>query len=410
MPTSEAGDLTANWDRAIFIDEPLTDSLVRRLTPSILKYRQESANPITVGIDSPGGSLAALDTLLGLLTGPAQNRNRGNIVTVTTNRAYSAAANLLAFGDYSVALSHSKILCHDVRYSEVENVTPSKAMDIAKSLQATNDRFALRLANEIIQRLIWVFIDVEEKVPEVTSKWPKKLAKYRSYLGAAANPITDVHFVDIASFATVLYAKLSPENDALIDSVMERLGKWVILSNLAKASPTFREKGSRIPGLLDGAKHLHKALSYNSESLDASENDLKLFFTLLVAELNEKNKKFRTNLDEATRNFFLIESMSDEKHRHSAMRLMLRNEVIFFGQSVKDLEDEERSKLVASALPYAQLFWLFCVSLCRELFEGEHVLTPRDAQMLGLVDEIAGGGEIESRREWRVKNAAASTS
>lgn len=409
MSINDTGDLTANWDRAIFIDEPLTDGLVRRLTPSILKFRQDSADPITVGIDSPGGSLASLDTLLGLLTGPAQNRSRGKIVTVTTNRAYSAAANLLAFGDYSVALSHSKVLCHDVRYSEVEDVTPSKAMDIAKSLQATNDQFALRLANEIIQRLIWVFIDLKPKFLEVTAKWPKKLAKYKSYLGEAATPITDVHFVDIASFATILYAKLSQKNDALIDNVMERLGKWVILSNLAETSPTFRKKGSRIPGLLDGAKYLHKALSYNPESLDGAEGDLKLFFTLLVAELNGKNRRFCVNLDEATRNFFLIESMSDEKHRHSAMRLMLRNERIFFGKSIKELEDAERSKLVASALPYAQLFWLFCVSLCRELFEGEHVLTPRDAQLLGLVDEIAGGGEIESRREWRVKKAAASS-
>ncbi len=400
--TVDTKDQTANWDRAIFIDEPLTDSLVRRLAPSILRLRQESTEAITVGIDSPGGSLASLETLLGLLRGPTQGRSFGKIVAVSTNRAYSAAANLLAFADYSVALSHSKILCHDVRFSEVEDVTPSKAMDLAKSLQAENDRFALRLANEIIRRLVWVYIDLTPKFSEITEKWPKKLAQYRNSLGEAANPKDGVHFVDIASFATTLYAKLSHINDGLIDSVLNRLGKWVVLRNLAITRPTFRVKGSRVPGLLDGARHLHKLLGYKSESLDDSIDDLKLFMTLLVAELDGTDRRFGKNLDEVTRNFLLIESMSDEKHRSSALRLMLRHPLVFFGQHVKELPDEQRVRFATDAMPYAQLFWLFCVSLCRELFEGEHILSPADAQLLGLVDEVAGGGEIESYREWQV--------
>lgn len=60
-------------------------------------------------------------------------------------------------------------------------------------------------------------------------------------------------------------------------------------------------------------------------------------------------------------------------------------------------------------MPNAQLFWLFCVSLCRELFEGEHTLKPIDAQLLGLVDEVAGGGPIETKREYRTRLATEKT-
>src|SRR5450759_5652488 len=144
MSTNNITELTANWDRAIFIDGSINDQLVRQLMPSILKLRQESSDPITVAIDSPGGSLSSLDTLLGLLKGPTQNRNSGSIITVATNRAYSAAANLLAFGTYAVGLEHSRILCHDVRLSELEDVTPSTARDVAKALQYENDRHALK--------------------------------------------------------------------------------------------------------------------------------------------------------------------------------------------------------------------------------------------------------------------------
>jgi hypothetical protein len=42
------------------------------------------------------------------------------------------------------------------------------------------------------------------------------------------------------------------------------------------------------------------------------------------------------------------------------------------------------------------------VLLCRELFEGEHILKPKDAQLLGLVDEVAGGGPVQSKRDFRI--------
>lgn len=396
-------EFTADWDRAIMIDESISDQLVRRLAPSILKLRQQSSDPITVAIDSAGGSLSALETLLGLLHGPLQNRRYGSTVTVVINRAYSAAANLLAFGDYAVAMAHGRVLFHDVRIGEMEDVTPAKARDIEKSLQDANDRSAQQLATQIVPKLFWVYIDRRHKFDEVGNTYPQILKDCQGALGPLSVPPEGCQFVDIAGFATTLYALLSVDNDHLIHGVMQRLAKWVNLTRLAQGFPTFRQKGSRRPGLLDGARQLHKDLHGKSTSLADYEDEIKLLLTLLIAELSDAEKKFMANLDEATRNFVLIQSMNEQRHKRTAMRIMLEHKHMFFMPNFDELEDDKREAVVAAALPYAQLFWLFCVSLCRELFEGEHILSPRDCQLLGLVDEVMGGGQVESRREYREK-------
>lgn len=406
-------EVSINWERSIFIDTVFDDELLKKLTPLILKLRQESSDPITVAIDSPGGSLATLDSLLGLLTGPSQDGKNGSVVTVVTNRAYSAAANLLSLGDYSVALTHSEILFHDVRYSGIQDVTPSKARAVASSLQVTNDEFALKLANRLINRLIWVFIDQKSNFESFGKKYPSVLKRYKNYLGDWSSPIEGRNFFDVAGFATCLYAQLSARNESLINSVMTRLGKWVILKGFAERFPTYRQKGARKPGLLDGARELHKTLGGDAERLHSSEKDLKLIFALLVSELLEHSsnpREFNISLEEATRNFALIQSMDDRQHNRSATRLMLRHQYLFFGKEIDNLNEDERKDEIKKAAPYAQLFWLFCVSLCRELFEGEHILKPEEGQLLGLIDEVAGGGPIESRREYRVKKAQSEAS
>ena len=103
--------------------------------------------------------------------------------------------------------------------------------------------------------------------------------------------------------------------------------------------------------------------------------------------------------------------MNDPKHIRYATDLMLQHSHVFFGGGVADeLESKseaEKAEIFAKAAPHARLLWHFCVLLCRELFEGEHILRPSDAQLLGLVDEVSGGGPIQSRRDFRVDRAKA---
>jgi ATP-dependent protease ClpP protease subunit len=395
-----------NWNRAIFVNEEINDELVKKLTPTILLMRQESNLPITIGIDSPGGSLSSLDTLLGLLTGPCQNGDRGKIITVSTNRAYSSAANLLAFGDYSVALDHSTILFHDVRFSGIRDVTPGKALSVAKSLKEVNDTFALRLAHKIIKRLVWIYIDLEKEFQNTNEKYSSIHTQYDKVINSFTHPTEDASYVDIASFATCLYAKSSTESDELISNVMSRLSRWIILSKLSNSAPSYRAKRSRKPGLLDGIRHMYELLDGSPDILQASEHNLKLLLTLLAGEITSQKSPnaFQQHLEAAVRDFTLMQSMNDSSHTHSAIRLMLEHDHVFLGtlpnKTFKDKPDEEQKKILEIAMPRAQLFWLFCALLCRELFEGEHILKPHDAQLFGLIDEVTGGGPVESRREF----------
>ncbi len=404
--------LTIDWQRSLIIDTSIDDDLVRRLTPRILALRQESTAPITIGIDSPGGSLASLDVLLGLLTGPNQDGHTGEIITVATNRAYSAAANFLAFGNYSIALCHAQVLYHDVRFGGMVDVTPEKARDAAKSLQDANDAFALRLAHRVIKRLIWIYIDLKTGFEEMRTTYPDIHKEYTSLVAAYAPKVEGYECIDLASFATSLWAKLSIRNDTLIRNVMDRLARWINLTKIAKIAPTYRAKGSRIAGLLDGSRHLHKLFSGKPEHFQSSEESLKFLLSLIVADISSTKAEmphFPSVLDRSVREFGILDSMNDPKHIRYATDLMLKHSHVFFGGDLAgelDAKPEaERVEILAKAAPHARLLWHFCVLLCRELFEGEHILKPSDAQILGLVDEVSGGGPIQSRRDFRVARA-----
>lgn len=404
--------LTANWSRSIIIDSTIDDHLVKSLTPKILELRQSGTEPITIGINSPGGSLASLDLLLGLLTGPTQSSPSGEIITVATHCAYSAAANLLAFGTYSVALKHSSILYHDVRYGKLEDVTPEKARGTAKSLQAANDRFALRLAHVIIPRLLWTYIDLRTSFEDARAKFPKIHSKHMALVEAFAPPVDAYKSVDLAGFATSLWARLSAKNDELINNVMDRLDKWVRLTNIVRSVPTYRTKGARTPGLLDGSRHLHKLFQGKAAHFEACEPNLKMLLSLILADIagtEDSRVNFVAVLDRSSREFAILNSMNDPRHIRYATDLMLNHQHVFLpGESTVDLDarpEAERAEVLEKAAPYATLMWHFCVLLCRELFEGEHTLSPSDAQLLGLVDEVAGGGPVESTREFWLSQA-----
>ncbi|MGC2960158.1 ATP-dependent Clp protease proteolytic subunit [Paraburkholderia graminis] len=409
---------TINWDRCIHIDDVIDDQYIDRLIPKILELRHSSNEPITVAINSPGGSLTALDVLLGLLTGPDQDGQVGKIVTVSVRNAHSAAANLLAFGTYAVALPHSEVLFHDVRYSGMEDVTPASARMAAARLQNANEEFSLRLAGRVFRRLAWNYIDLKPKFSAFQTRFPATYETYRLAIDSCQASQDGSERADIAGFATALFGEVSAASESLIHATVERLMRWGLTTRIAKALPKYRIKGSRKPGLLDGTKNLFDELmkagdsSVGKELWDKAEPDLHLFSLLLVENISKsettKDFSFSKTLEAVNDDFKLIESINDPSHRRVITRNMLRYDHIFFSSEeqkmVNGTNEDERKSAFEAARPNAELFWFFCVLLCRELFNGEHRLSPEDAQVLGIVDEVAGGGRIQSRREYRKQN------
>lgn len=420
MQPQDVSLLTINWKRCIHVDDVIDENLIKRLTPKILEFREESDLPITVAINSPGGSLAAVDTLVALLTGPNQDGKRLEIITVSVHKAYSAAANLLASGNYAVALPESEILFHDVRYGGIDDVTPSVAKTVASKLQDANEEFSIRLANNIFRRLVWNYVDLDPKFKIFQEKYPDTYSRYEKVINACQEGQSSAN-IDIASFITSLYALLSKASDSLVDNAMRRLYQWGIMTKLANSFPTYRVESDNksIAGMLDGMKAMFEQLL---EALDKKGNQLiweqavpklKLYIPLIIDKLLEEDKEigrdFYKILESANEDFRLVDSINDNEHATMATKQLLQHKGIFFSNEARaQLESGDESlkqAAIKEVFPDVKLLWHFCVLQCRELFTGEHRMSPRDAQILGLVDEVVGGGAIESLREYGIQKS-----
>lgn len=406
---------TINWDRCIYVDQIIDDELIRKLTPKIMQFRAQGNQPITVALNSAGGSISAMESLVGLLTGPDQDGIIGKTVAVVTERAYSAAAALLASSSYAVALPHTDILFHDVRFGDMEDVTPASAKVAVSQLQEINETFSLKLADQIFSRLVWNYIHFLTEFDETVTQHQKTHEKFLRTVNACKAQYDGENGVDLASFATCLWANISRENECLVINAMQHLHNWGLMTSLARSFPDYRTKGkgSR-PGLLDGAKRLFETISKATKTIDAShvwdssESDMKLVISLMIANATRANlgrplpmaKLLETVLDD----YKMIKSIDDPSHSRSAINYLTQHKAIFFSdENLKALNSSNENEIesaIALALPSGKMFWHFCVLLCRELFNGEHKISPWDAQVLGLIDEVPGNNCIQPLREW----------
>jgi ATP-dependent protease ClpP protease subunit len=413
-----------NWNRAIHIDTAIDDKLLKSLTPHILKLKQESSEPITIGIDSPGGSIHAMQALLGLLRAPDQDGKRIAIYTVSTNRTYSAAASLLAFGDYAVAFPHSKILYHDLRYSGIDDLTPSKALRTARELERDNVELSLTLANQVSQRLIWVYLYLLKDFVKIRQRWAS-FAEKQDAAFADALPSGESRTVDIVGFGLTLFSNLSnPVDKNIALGALRLLDSWMQIEKIERRLFINKEDKSETTDLLKGINDLvieirrmdsgGKEPAESPETLQAegltesSRKDLTLLFEVIARHFAaDENLRISYDLfDKIMEDFGFIKDINSDQHVHSITKLMVDHDYMFFGRSIAtELENAkdntERSKILDPLYPQARMLWFYIVLICRCLCSGEHYLTPYDAQLLGLVDEVLGGGPIESIREWR---------
>lgn len=419
-----------NWHRAIYVDGKIDDELVKRLTPEILRLKQDSNEPITVAIDSFGGSIPSLDALVGILRAPDQDGQRREIYTVVTHRAYSAAANLLALGDYSVAFPHAQILYHDLRYSGLEDVTPAKAARTAKQLEDDNDRFALKLAHHVARRFVWTYLDTRSSFDRVRKKYSSYVTEQEKTL-CEIFPKDEESPIDIVAFALALFENLSsPADNAIAIAALKKLQRWIHVERIEKIVPTLKNLGGQPVDLMDGINALYRRVTLQkgdetsapgpdveTPELALTDNiqaEFRLLIELVVrkAATDTDWSIGKSGLESLGQDFRFIRDMNAKSHVRSVTNLLLTHDHAFFGRSIADelqaaKSNDERDRILAPMLPQAKLFWHYVVLVCRALFEGDHLLTPSDAQMLGIVDELLGGGPIESRREFMRRTESA---
>lgn len=132
-------------DRIIFINQPINMELATEIQSCLLYLKSKSLDPISIYINSPGGSvyagLAIYDTIKHL-------QKQGIIInTYATGLVASMAAILLISGNTRFSLPNSTIMFH-----QISSFTEGKLEDMKIDLKET-ERLQEVLNNIIIQEV-----------------------------------------------------------------------------------------------------------------------------------------------------------------------------------------------------------------------------------------------------------------
>ncbi|MBP1716964.1 MAG: Clp protease [Deltaproteobacteria bacterium] len=187
------------FDRAIFVQGELNDTMFAAVTPKIIALRKNSERPITVFIDSPGGALGIAEAVQNLPRIPDQAGRTCWINMVVTGRAWSAAAGLLAAGDYIIAYPCASIYFHGTRTS-VDGITAEQAGNFQNELASMNKSMATNLATAAFNRLLLNYEGVKEQMPFLRKAMGKRLKTFEVLTGDGT--------IDVPAFVFYVFDKV----------------------------------------------------------------------------------------------------------------------------------------------------------------------------------------------------------
>ncbi|RSL18710.1 ClpP protease-like protein [Edaphobacter aggregans] len=345
-----------NPNRAIFITGEINQAMVDRLTPQIIQLQRADNEPITVYIDSPGGSTYHAGLLLQLLKNRDQDGLSVRIITVVTGLAASAAADILAAGDYAIAYRHAIIHFHGVRTSRGDAITHESASSLAEALRQTNESYALELAQEVLGRFMFIYMQLSSEFESVREE---------------KHAASDV--------------------ECLAESITAKLGGISSLLTLA----------------VDKHKQLCDLLEHYSQELEAqvetfSRPALKEAFLLKflihweLGRNQEQDWRFRSDgLNAIREDFVLLADYEDGTHMSNLDQLTKRWGVFLLDGAQRLVYDglptvDRPNYIHQQTKDRFRHVWHFLVSVCRALQQGENRLTATNAYWLGLIDEVPG--------------------
>lgn len=364
-------DFRENPDRAIHVAGAITPELVRRLTPEIRRLRHAGpTDPITVYIDSEGGSVQSCEHLEGMLFNPDQDGNRCRIITVATALAASAAARLLTRGDCTLAYANATIHCHGTRFHGISELTRERADWASLSLSAFNDEMASAFMHRTLENLPWLYQFHKE---EINSRTLDPAIKAPSHM---------------QGLASLIHQKLSMPNRRLMDGVFAEL-------NLFTALEVFLGKPTR-------GKLLDKARTRGRGAFEFRL--LKLIVDFLESECSKGEIQAGLNTNTVAqlsdiysmRKDYYERFFSDCDNPEPQLLMLCETEQIVKCQSLP--EKEQKPFLVAEVGDRLFSAWQLATTLSANLVRGENPLSARDAYWLGLVEEVVGDSSLPCRR------------
>ncbi len=329
--------------------------------PVINDVRLRSSQPITLYIDSRGGSTFHARMIHGLLKTPTQDGSTRRLITVAAGTAASAAADMLASGDYAIAYPHAYILFHGTRQRlPQQNVTKEYASSLAEHLKETNEGFALILANRSFRRFFFRYILMKPKFDSLKEE-----------LGRP-------NMEDVECMAELL--KRNVESHAsLPERALSQHRRLTQLENYILSR--YRRK---FPN--DG--HFEAFVLRCLITYELKENGRDPSWTFSEVGLAQMQD-----------DFLILKDYRTGQHASSIEGLVRQWGAFCLDQEQRKVYStipaEKRDEwLRLSTGENVRALWYFFVSICRFLQEGENTLSAEDAYHFGLVDEVAGRTDL----------------
>jgi ATP-dependent protease ClpP protease subunit len=364
-------DFRPNPLRAIYVSSTIDQDLIDKLTLGILSMQHESRQPITVYIDSPGGSTSSAGLLMRLLKSTNQDgADPCRIITYATGKAASAAADLLSSGDYAIAMPDTIVHFHGVRYSLSRPVTFEFASYMRDNIEQANFQFAYSLAKRCMERFLFRSLYLRSEVLEHA----RQLS-----LDGRVGPVEQLH-----GLVQALKKRVSTESDELLTVALNRYNKYdqllsAIVAGMPPPSPDVRlaETEAQILKII-----LYLELAVNKDSDWALSNiglkQIQDDFRLLISFVTPEDSPFLLGLASTWAPFLISEATTT---------------------TIKsDLANGAQDKIVQEARSAIQPLWFFYFAFCQCLQEGENEFPARDAFWLGLIDEVVGETSLPSLR------------
>lgn len=361
------GNYRLNPSRAIYVSGTINKELVSRLTPEILKLQHSDRSPITVYIDSPGGHVASMETILRLLKLSDQDSSVPcRVITAVTTRAASAAADLLSSGDYAIAYPTSAILYHGLRQHETSPLTAESTSMLANLLRLSNDIYAMELAQKIDDRFTFRFVMARNDF--------ESLRKEKN----------TPQLSDLDCFVDLVESKLSPAGKELWGKVRARHGRYADLFTYV-------------------VKKIRSGLSSKTRT------QVEAIIIKAIVDFELKSNKgpgwtFKNaGITRVADDFFLLnEYISGFRNKRLERWCRSLGKFMLPASEVETIEKEadekvKIEKLIEASKPILEPLQAFFVALCHALQEGENDLTATDAYWLGLIDEVVGEDYLSVR-------------
>jgi hypothetical protein len=365
LPAVPNSNFRENFERAVYVTGRIDQDLLTRLTPDINRLRLGSLDPITLYIDSQGGSSFYAEHIRQLIKAPHPDGGSCRVITVVTGTAASAAADMLALGDYAIAFPHSYILYHGFRApSSDSGLTYEGASSLLSTLQASNELAAVRIARCAFPRFCF-------RVSQFKDELKQYLDHPDDRITLSIEPIID-SLIQKTSVSTVGLIREAVQKQELIENLTQSVSKHLAKRDVKKLSYAEFE-AELLKGIVNHKTRLHKkesAWSLSSQGLAEISNDFKLLHDFHFGPQ-------KRNLDRFIKQVGKLFLRDTERQEYEKLQT---------DETAKSEWLKERIETRIHPL------WYFVISFCRVLQTADYSLQPDEAYWLGLVDEVRGSG------------------